>query len=544
MILILKKKGILEKDVFFDVVRVRYCSQNNLVRAQLSTGSWVNLINGKTGENFAKPLQLGAYVTNDANEAYFDVIEISHAPENHRVRGNLPTGEWFSLVNTEEGTWAAHALKLGIYRIITPSTNVYGGLGKDSPKIKTLNINEIVDVLLVLTVPDSDMIRGKITTGGWIDLIDNEKSLVYAEHFKLGLYQIESEIHTTEQLDLKSKSLITIGPGNFIDICEICYLVEENCVRGRSKSEGWISLYNTLDEKSFATPVPLGTYYTLEGVSNTENEMVESQEIKFCSSCTFCDVIELKKMDEDYIIRGKLSSGGWINICKTTDDMQRWAEHISNGIYEINIENKATFALDLDSETLYEVKEGTLMEVIETRVTENNTHVRGKVSSGGWVTLISTDGSVEWAKPLYLGIYKTTIEQKIYEQSHKKSSRKKIAAGRVVVVTQLRLLPNLNVVRGKLDIEGWLDIVNVDEKKYFVKPLPLGRYKITSKTFQSSGPSIKSKVGKKMKKGTIIDVSYIQIMSEDQRVRARLMTGGWISLMSTSDGYEWAEYIG
>lgn len=47
-----------------------------------------------------------------------------------------------------------------------------------------------------------------------------------------------------------------------------------------------------------------------------------------------------------------------------------------------------------------------------------------------------------------------------------------------------------------------------------------------------------------MKKGTIIDVTYIQIMSEDQRVRARLMTGGWISLMSTSDGYEWAEYIG
>ena len=87
-----EKKGILEKDVFFDVVKVRYCSQNNLVRAELSTGSWVNLINGQTGEIYAKPLQLGAYVTNDINGAHFDIIEISHAPEIQRVRGNLPTG--------------------------------------------------------------------------------------------------------------------------------------------------------------------------------------------------------------------------------------------------------------------------------------------------------------------------------------------------------------------------------------------------------------------------------------------------------------------
>ena len=186
-------KGILDKDVFFDVVKVRYCSQNNLVRAELSTGSWVNLINGQTGEIYAKPLQLGAYVTNNINGAYFDIIEISHAPEIKRVRGNLPTGmtfifisneriiyskmeflnscmilkgEWFSLVNTEEGKWAANPLQIGIYRTVVPSTKVYKGLEKGSEKLNTLNMDEIVHILLILSVPGSDMIRAKISSGG------------------------------------------------------------------------------------------------------------------------------------------------------------------------------------------------------------------------------------------------------------------------------------------------------------------------------------------------------------------------------------------
>ena len=380
-----------------------------------------------------------------------------------------------------------------------------------------------------------------------MDLIDNEAGVHYAEPLRLGLYQTgREEIVTTEQLDLKSKSQTPLAPWSFVDICEISYLTEEHCIRGRLKSgEGWISLYSTIDENDFAIPILLGAYCILDGVSITENEEVDSKEVKFLTSCSFCDVIEVKLMETYSMIRGRLSSG-WINICNTSGDMQRWAESISLGVYEASINNKATFTIDLDSDTLYELVTGTLMQVVETRLLETNGHLRGRLLGGGWVTLLSDDGNTEWTKPLHIGIHKMISDQKIYEKSRSKSSRKKITAGRVTVVTELRLLSDLNVVRGKLvdlDSDGWIDLIDIAEKNYFVKPLPLGRYKIVHKTFQTTGASLRSKVGKKVKKGTIVEVCYIQIMTEDQRVRARLITGGWISLMNTSDGFEWAEYV-
>eukprot|EP00568_Trieres_chinensis_P007394 CAMPEP_0183313906 /NCGR_PEP_ID=MMETSP0160_2-20130417/46928_1 /TAXON_ID=2839 ORGANISM="Odontella Sinensis, Strain Grunow 1884" /NCGR_SAMPLE_ID=MMETSP0160_2 /ASSEMBLY_ACC=CAM_ASM_000250 /LENGTH=83 /DNA_ID=CAMNT_0025479089 /DNA_START=87 /DNA_END=338 /DNA_ORIENTATION=- len=53
---------------------------------------------------------------------------------------------------------------------------------------------------------------------------------------------------------------------------------------------------------------------------------------------------------------------------------------------------------DLSSKKIGEVKEGRLVEVVETRFVRAENRVRGRLGSGGWITLVNGHDRKNYAK--------------------------------------------------------------------------------------------------------------------------------------------------
>merc|ERR1712165_27222 len=49
--------------------------------------------------------------------------------------------------------------------------------------------------------------------------------------------------------------------------------------------------------------------------------------------------------------------------------------------------------------------------------------------------------------------------------------------------------------------------------------------------------------GKSLEAGDYVDIVETRVVSEDNRVRAKITNGLWMSLINTSDGFEWASAV-
>jgi len=123
--------GDLQQGCYVNVTEATYVEADDRIRAQLSDGSWISLVNTATNHRWAAPIATGGYTITaetasrsasvsldseylgDLVEAsYVNVTEVRYVAAAERVRAQLSDGSWISLVNTATNhCWAELACR-------------------------------------------------------------------------------------------------------------------------------------------------------------------------------------------------------------------------------------------------------------------------------------------------------------------------------------------------------------------------------------------------------------------------------------------------
>merc|ERR1711874_872279 len=95
-------------------------------------------------------------------------------------------------------------------------------------------------------------------------------------------------------------------------------------------------MLNTENGCRSAQPVPLGAYTTVsESTAVSDGErIVSAKDEKTLAAGTAVQIVEIKLVQKDQRVRGRLSSGGWISLfCTQTG--YRFAQPVPVGVYTI-----------------------------------------------------------------------------------------------------------------------------------------------------------------------------------------------------------------
>ena len=216
--------------------------------------------------------------------------------------------------------------------------------------------------------------------------------------------------------------------------------------------------------------------------------------------------------------------------------------------YELS--KKFTFDLrhgpKLDSAKVGSLSGGSYVDIIELKVISESDRIRGRTPMNQWLTIKRTNPVEVLASPLPLGTYRV---EKFAELSIalKMRSQKggELLAGDYVDIVETRVLPDDNRVRAKVANGKWMSLVDTSfpvHTKWAV-PLPLGTYKLKRLAALGSGVNKVSQTIGELQTGDYVDIIETRVVPEDQRVRAKIASGQWMSLVDTTDGKQWAKSL-
>jgi len=234
----------------------------------------------------------------------------------------------------------------------------------------------------------------------------------------------------------------TLKEGSFIEIVETRYLSSQNVVRGKVASGGWITLIDCTSDYRFAIPVDVGVYVCArkeghpvhgsiappsgshEGLDvGSGNGGGGSSVTGLIKRYAFMEVVETKYLPSSGLVRARLVHGGWVTLVVTyqaaaagsTSTRRRrslggsggvkplppkeTAKPIKTGTYLTVVDPLVvTVGAGLETKKMGDVKAGRLVEVVEIRYIWGDDRVRGRVSGGGWITLVNGEDRKNYAK--------------------------------------------------------------------------------------------------------------------------------------------------
>jgi hypothetical protein len=415
-----------------------------------------------------------------------------------------------------------------------------GGLESSARLEVPVRKGRYVNVVKAVLDKDKARVFGLLEDGGWISLISVDTKKPWAIPVRVGPFEI---VYDGTEIGIDAGHSKTIGflqRGAIVSISETKAMDKIGRVRGKLASGGWISLVSMeTGDKTWATPIRLGVYEILHDVTVHRNEHPSSEPITTLYRGTYVQVISFKIMERIGRLRGRLQGGGWISLWNLETLENTWATPVPLGVYELIHVATISTAKELDSQTLHGAEKGSYVDVVEVTICESISRVRGRLSSGGWISLVNLDTSDKsWAMPMQMGAYRIIQDTIVTEAETSGSSGSKNGAtlqkGQFVQVVELKLMQDIARVRGRLIGGGWISLVNLDSKQRpWATPVQVGAYQIMSDTVVTETEHADSAAaGVCFIKGEFVEVTEAKVNDGFARVRGRIRDCGWISLVN------------
>lgn len=135
-----------------------------------------------------------------------------------------------------------------------------------------------------------------------------------------------------------------------------------------------------------------GTYRVQQNMAVNPTVM-QDEILRLLEAGALVDVIEIRHVEKDCRIRGRLVQGGWISIRDTTDEhmFARPAEakemDFVPGLYKLRKERAVSESVEREGEILSLLEVDTVVEIVEIKHAEEDCCIRGKVKTGGWISI-------------------------------------------------------------------------------------------------------------------------------------------------------------
>jgi len=459
------------------------------------------------------------------------------------IRGQLQgEGGWISLED-EQQRWA-QPLHVGVYEVVY--CTVKGASARiNSPFISRLPTGTFLEVVETKYVTDDRRVRLRLTSGGWMSLVNTDDDFHWSRPVPLGTYRIRHPTKVGQEVSKDSEWMGELQMGSYVEVEETRIVDGEERVRARLSTGGWISLVDMSDGWWWAKPVRPGAYQMIRDATSDHQLEKGSSPALMLPAGGIVDIVETRHVPEDRAVRGRLAStGNWVSLV-STEDGSCSAKPVPLGTYKTTRATRVSCRLSKSSGMMQELDAGCFVEVVDTKYLAEEETVRARLYTGGWVTLVDAARGSWWLKPLPLGTYKTNAQASINATVRTDSgSLGELVARSFVEIVETKHLVSEKIVRARLATGGWISLLDTTDGSAWAYPLPLGTYKATS--FARVVSEVSSLCGElapecMVNKGSYVEVVETKYIPEEQRVRARLATGGWMSLVNTADGSWWAK---
>ena len=305
-----------------------------------------------------------------------------------------------------------------------------------------------------------------------------------------GVYEIIADVCVDEGLSLSSKPQYKLAIGTFVQVVDIKASTEEERLRGRLESGGWISLLNTTNKKTWVRPLRPGTFVvTCNSLIVTRGISLSSEKVGVFGLDEYIEVVELRYVRKDRRVRGKIFSGGYVSLVNTKRSFSG-AEPVHLGAY-ITV-SKSDISKDFKSCPLKTLETGTYIDITETIYDPEGKCLRGKLSNGSWTTLEDKKIGRRTAIPIPLGTYQTHEHLLyIHKQASLTSKGGAMLDGESFIdVIETKFVSNNNEVRGRLASGGWIILLDTKTNYKFSRPVQSGVYFTCNETLAVSTAAI------------------------------------------------------
>jgi len=407
--------GTIRSGDCIDIVALRHLpSRGDRVRGKLATGGWITVLDGQNGRELARPFRRGVYATVARSTEITDgvrratigkkrleagrcmqIINTVYSPQDGCVRGQLSSatgGGWVSILDKTD--WRIHVqfLPLGAYQIHASRSgeplhvrmrpggctgNSNGRSSASGGNLRPIPAGSYIEVVETTYIDRENMVRGRLLSGGWCNLLDTLSGIVYASPVPTGVY-----ITTDVSISVQTRAESSTSSGT------------DNVTAGRSRSlTGAATAANTTKERSQSLT---GAMITTASPSSAES----NGKVKTLPRYSTIEVTECHFLKTNKCVRARLASGGWITLINATGGV---AKPIMVGPYVTTIPYSAVHRnvrIEKASEVM-RLPAGRLVDVVETRyVDRDGGHIRGRLASGGWISLVNVEDNVQYAKKI------------------------------------------------------------------------------------------------------------------------------------------------
>jgi len=490
-------------------------------------------------------------------------MEVKVMKDIAKVRGKLAGGGWISLVNLGDPSKTLVApVQPGGYVmtqdvVVTFENNNGTSMTASEESSNELEVGQyvnLVEVCMKVTGKEAH-IRGKLDNDGWIPLLDMATGETCATPVQLGPYEIIYDAAVTSSIFLDSPGHGTLEKGEYVNIVEVKVLVPDvetrvgHRVRGRLADGGWISLVNMdTGEKTWAIPVPLGAYEIIHGSTKVGSDSVHSTSIAHLKPGQVVNVCETKIVTDIGRVRGRLAGGGWISLADLENGAKSWALPVLCGAYEIIHDATVSGTEQMNSPVIHTLRKGQFVQVLDYKFMEDIARLRGRIDGGGWISLVNLDnGEKTWAIPVFLGVYEIVSDAAVSRSELEVDYViDTLTEGMYVYVEEAVVLPEIERIRGRLAGGGWISIAALESagNKVWARHVQLGAYKLVHDVTITELENTDSPTIDTFQKGQYVNVDQVEILPDIGRVRARLQSGGWMSLANCNRGEKkWADPV-
>ena len=373
-----------------------------------------------------------------------DIVTLHHMPkQGDRVRGKLATGGWITLLDGLNGRALACPFRCGVYCTIAKSTEITTSVRREVVGMRRVEAGQCLNITNTVYDAEDGCVRGHIKAtsgGGYVSLMDKTDWRIHVQHLPLGAYQVQQahgetllSVHnsadgasTVSGVGSTTGRLKSVPAGSYVEIVQTTYIDKESIVRGRLLSGGWVNLLDTVAGIIYATPVPLGVYITTDesivvetrpavadtsasgddgeqneaaanGASeqhaaNNDNQMVRKLKQYAAFEVTECHFLKAQKT-----VRARLATGGFITLVNAEGGRAKpimvGAWHTTRDYSVVHRSVKIEKGAEVQR-----IPAETIVEIVETRYLERDGHIRGRLASGGWMSLVNVKENVGYAK--------------------------------------------------------------------------------------------------------------------------------------------------
>uniref|UniRef100_A0A7S4MX39 Uncharacterized protein n=2 Tax=Odontella aurita TaxID=265563 RepID=A0A7S4MX39_9STRA len=460
---------------------------------------------------------------------YAPIAEVRKIPD-VATRGRLAGG--FGWVTLEDHVTDASCLRrimTGTYQVTcmsvaisrTASRSEEGGSHGSSERTGTLGMDEYIDISDVRLVQTEGRVRGRLASGeGWITIVDTAAGRECARAVPLGAYKTLAQTIETRHARKDSKVIDKLDPGCLVQVVQTQFVPNDKRVRARLSTGGWISLIDTAHARLAAVPFPPGAYRGASSSSKSSRIVDPFSTPGWSSSPVHAgacvEVIETSLTKNDMSVRGRLASGGYVEIeheppgptdlfpaaypsRRNTKFAKEKFHPVHVGVYYVTAERldahktaETTIlrgGVSREADVVGTFPKMTPVEVAETVYLHRERRVRGRLATGQWITIVDCGPEsaadipsdnpassaaatpLDRAKPLKLGRYETGVEQLVVCRGVRTSSGKwrRMYIRERFEVVETRMVRSDQRIRVRRAEGGWVSLINTSDNKQYAK---------------------------------------------------------------------------